>query len=220
MMSGGHPGLGNTKLCCHTQDALLIFEKCQFYGRIDSLESYSMGIVELLSLSALLKLALISWNLIAGELREFLQCPRDEKVWKTLHRQYQYYSHEWVSYGDFIRSFDFLLLSKLPFAGQASQSETAISRNYQMAIPRTYFNRESLPVISPVISLPRVRVIPPTTDPVLSFSERLRTYGTHSIYYRNYGPPYRRHVLRHSIYHPRVRPGHHRMCCVRQQPKS
>lgn len=215
MRSGGYPDLEENKLCCHSQDAVLVLEKCQLYRRIDfdSLESYLTGIVELLSLSTFLKLALISWNLSAGELHAFLQFPHDEKVWENLHGQYQYYSHEQVSYGDFIRSFDFLLSFNLPVPGQASRSEPAITQNNQMPISRTYFNRN----FGPGISLRRMQVMSSTTDSVLSFSGRLHTSRTPPSYYWHYGLSYPRHVRRHSIFYTREKHGPQRTSCVRQQ---
>ncbi len=80
------------------------------------IENYSQFIMQDLTYATRVKLALIFWHFDDDPalVRGFLRSPRNRKVWESLHADYLKYSQQNIYYLEFIQSFDFLLLPRLP----------------------------------------------------------------------------------------------------------
>jgi hypothetical protein len=78
-------------------------------------ENYSRYVLQDLTYSTRLKLAIIFWHFADPDLlRGFLRSPINKTVWERLHADYLLYSQQDISYLECIQSFDFLLSPQLP----------------------------------------------------------------------------------------------------------
>jgi hypothetical protein len=188
-------------------------------------ERYSRVILQSLTYDTLLKLALMVWHFNASSrepspgLLAFLRSPIDKKVWETLHVRYQNQIRRQVLYDDFMRSFDFLLSSRLspsqlPRKHPASQPES--DSQYQPQPPRTLVNRRfrSDPFLR------QGQFITPVY-PSSASSRHLQPLGAYTNIPNNCGRSYSVHHHGQSLGAPvGGQDGHHAASLPQSQPTS